>query len=151
MHTKNSAFHNHPPTDDPRVHAAHLLRDAEKLKANFAGNMRSLKAAQSSAGVWVMRIEVVLNNPDSLLTSKDIVNSRSVLRARELSTSTVTEVVFQRLRNGRFFKGISSIIIPISLNFSSGLTLGRQLCSSCTQMFLSLTGRTRPIAPIIRF
>ncbi|ETK90503.1 hypothetical protein F441_05875 [Phytophthora nicotianae CJ01A1] len=79
VHTGNgSAVHNHKPSMDARVHAAHRSRAAQDIIATSERSVHSTIEAQSAAGVPVANIYATMLNhdPNTMLLPKDIANAK---------------------------------------------------------------------------
>jgi hypothetical protein len=76
IHT-NSLKHNHPPSDDIRVHPGHRRR---YLKQHTVGSMtvKESISAQSAAGVVPREVMATLHycDPDTLILPEDIANAK---------------------------------------------------------------------------
>ncbi|KAK1938849.1 hypothetical protein P3T76_008924 [Phytophthora citrophthora] len=104
VHTNISELHNHEPSHDICVHVAHRRRGAAASLLAPVRIMQSLAAIQTAAGVTASRIQTTIRsvNPSTLVVAKDIANTKSAARHRELSLSTVTEAIFKKLKDNKF-------------------------------------------------
>ncbi|ETI36582.1 hypothetical protein F443_17329 [Phytophthora nicotianae P1569] len=106
VHTGNgSAIHNHKPSTDARVHAAHRSRAAQATSEATQKTLQNVIEAQSAGGVPVANIyATVLNQePSSMILPKDIANAKNAARRRILATSTPIEALFNQLNDEGFF------------------------------------------------
>ncbi|GMF43374.1 unnamed protein product [Phytophthora fragariaefolia] len=107
VHTRNgSQFHNHPASEDARVHACHRRRAAAAENGGeTTQSVQALVEAQTAAGVSVASIRAtpIQANPDSFVTPKDIANTRNAVRRHELSINTAVEALFADLSKRGFF------------------------------------------------
>ncbi|ETP16457.1 hypothetical protein F441_08926 [Phytophthora nicotianae CJ01A1] len=82
VHTGNgSAIHNHKPSTDARVHAAHRSRAAQATSEATQQTLQNVIEAQSA----------------------DIANAKNTARRRILATSTPIEALFEQLNDEGFF------------------------------------------------
>ncbi|KAK1937744.1 hypothetical protein P3T76_009481 [Phytophthora citrophthora] len=101
VHTRNdSRAHNHPPSEDARVHVCHRQRAAASIdEVGYCDSVQALVEAQTAAGVSVSssRATISQTDPNSNVTLKGIANRRNAVRRRELSTQTSMEALIFEL------------------------------------------------------
>ncbi|GMF23060.1 unnamed protein product [Phytophthora lilii] len=86
VHTGNgSALHNHRPSADIRVHAAHRSRSAQMTRTDVENSLQSTIEAQSAAGIPVVNIYTAMlnENPGSLILPKGISNWKNAAHRTE--------------------------------------------------------------------
>lgn len=108
--SNNSSVHNHPPSTDIRVHAAHRRRAIASTTARDSENESSkttagLIAAQNRAGIAPASIfaALVSSGQGAGMIPKDIANARYTARRRDLASQTPMEAVLSRLTEAGFF------------------------------------------------
>ncbi|ETN11039.1 hypothetical protein PPTG_10049 [Phytophthora nicotianae INRA-310] len=106
VHTRNgSRLHNHPPSEDARVHPGHRQRAAASTSALPTASLQDIIGSQTAVGSTTARVHASLidADPDSFVIPQDIANMRSNSRRHELATKTVMEAVFNRLESDGFY------------------------------------------------
>ncbi|ETI46569.1 hypothetical protein F443_09036 [Phytophthora nicotianae P1569] len=124
VHTGNgSAVHNHKPSMDARVHAAHRSRAAQGIIATSERSVHSTIEAQSAAGVPVANIYATMLNhdPNTMLLPKDIANAKDSARRRVLASATPIEALFNQLNQEKLFYRYTTYLELNVLNIYCGL------------------------------
>jgi len=101
-----SWMHNHPPSKDIRIHAAHRQR-AATVRREGAGpaslaeyvNVHALSGVQTAS----IHASMLLQDPGSMTLPKDIANARYKTRINALATHTAIESLLARLTEQQFF------------------------------------------------
>ncbi|KAE8964017.1 hypothetical protein PR001_g29193 [Phytophthora rubi] len=103
-HTRDGSYaHNHPVSDDIRIHVAHRQREARRLRATEATNT-DIVDLQVMAGVSSSRIyaTMLLSDENTLAIPKDIANAKAARRSKLLANKTSNEALFDMLRDKGF-------------------------------------------------
>ncbi|ETP44436.1 hypothetical protein F442_08966, partial [Phytophthora nicotianae P10297] len=120
---KTGAVHNHKPSMDARVHAAHRSRAAQGIIATSERSVHSTIEAQSAAGVPVANIYATMLNhdPNTMLLPKDIANAKDSARRRVLASATPIEALFNQLNQEKLFYRYTTYLELNVLNIYCGL------------------------------
>ncbi|KAG3062387.1 hypothetical protein PI125_g24544 [Phytophthora idaei] len=152
VHTARSYHHNHEPSRDIRVHAAIRSRAARASREQACVTTSDLVELQTAAGVAVSTIQdtVLGADPNSLVLAKDIANTKSALRRRELASHTLIEALFQNLRQHNFFHKWRVNPETNELTHLIWATQPRPSFSSCITTYLLLTVPTKRTSIVFR-
>jgi hypothetical protein len=100
-----SQTHNHSPSVDVRIHAAHRQRGAQVSSNASQQSTASLIEVQTAAGVSTQKVmaTMLLTDPSSLVIPKDISNTKSAMRSKLLAQGTSIEVLLAKLKEHNFY------------------------------------------------
>jgi hypothetical protein len=106
VHTRNeSRLHNHPPSEDARVHPGHRQRAAAATSVAPAASLQEMIQRQTAVGITAgsVRATLLQADPDSFVIPQDIANIKNAARRSELSSMTVMEALFSRMEEDGFY------------------------------------------------